>query len=514
MRGPAQFNRRAIIAGALVVAAAGVAAAASALDLAGSKPGLRHILPLLPGNGSGDPKARFRMGIAETDITPGRGTPMSGYGWRPRMSNGRCARRLRAQCMVLRDINDRALVMVRVDAVALTREAYLSIVGSLIAEKLIARADDFMINVSHTHSGPALGVHPDPRILTALPDAALPALKASVDTFKRHVIETVRRAHAADPVPVILGHAAGSASVATFRWMPNDTAGPTEVPVIIAQHAETGKLQAVLFGYACHPVCRGNDAVFDADFCGVSATLVSRELGVPALFFQGMAGDVDPARMGKGEVRVSRVGHALGEAVLKTVREASFTRLSGPAKTAIEEIQLPFAVDLSKAEVIADLRLRYLERIAKAPSGKARHAGATKRHAQLMVELIDAGNLPTSIPMTLQCWGLGSLKILTMAHEVVSGYAAAAKAKASGPLWTMGYTNQVECYVPNEYALRGGGYPAGWEAATGRHLPSEAGSIMVYGWPAPLRSALDAGPDRPAASELVMRSIERLLSVA
>jgi hypothetical protein len=36
---------------------------------------------------------------------------------------------------------------------------------------------------------------------------------------------------------------------------------------------------------------------------------------------------------------------------------------------------------------------------------------------------------------------------------------------------------------------------------------------MVYGWPAPLRSTLDAKPGAPGVEEMVLERLERLLRI-
>jgi len=504
------FDRRAVIAGAAVLAGAATTAAVWARwkrsESSGHEfdPGLAGLLPS-PADGR-----VFRMTVAEVDITPGHGVSMIGYGYKPRLSNGRCARRLRAQCAVLRDPDGTALTLVRVDAGALTYEVYRSIVDTLVADGTITTPANFMLNVSHTHSGPALGMHPDPRVLTHLPDAGLEGVRATAEDFKNKVIDLVRAAHKAEGVQVVLAHAVGQAEAGVVRWV-NEQAGPTELPVLVARHAQSGKLEAVIYSYPCHPVCRGDDNVFDADFCGVASSLISAELKAPALFLQGTGGNVDPLGRGAGESRVHLVGQTLADAVVKTVREARFSRIKDGLDAAIDEVELPFAPDLANASVVAQLRRRYQERIINLAPGPTR-AGAARRHAELMVKLIDTNRLPRGLEMTTQLWRLGGLRIAALAHEVVHPYTGFVRQLAgAGDLWVLGYTNYVECYLPTDAGLRSGGYAAGWNAESGRYFAGEAGSVMVYGWPAPLRSTLDAKPGSPGAEEIVLDRMRRLL---
>lgn len=507
-----RVDRRTVIVGAVGAAVFAGAAATSAVWARlnrgrhphGFDPGLGG---LLPSAGDGPP---FRLTVAEVDITPGSGVSMIGYGYKPRMSNGRCARRLRAQCVVLRDADGKALTLVRVDAGALTYEVYRSIVDTLVAEKTIAGLADFMLNVSHTHSGPALGMHPDPRVLTSLPDTGLQGVQATAESFRTKVIDLVRAAHKAEGVQVFLAHAVGRAEVGVQRWVAEQS-GPTELPVLVARNADGGKVEAVIYSYPCHPVCRGNDNVFDADFCGVASTAISAELQAPALFLQGTGGNIDPVGRGGGEPRVHLVGQSLADAVLKTVREAKFNRLKGGLESAIDEVKLPFAQDLSNSANVAELRRRYAERVAQLPVG-ATKVGAARRHAELMVQLIDTHRLPAGVEMTTQVWRLGGLRIAAMAHEAVDYYSGAVRRLAgSDDLWVLGYTNHVECYLPDDQSLRVGGYAAGWNETSGRYFPGEAGSVMIYGWPAPLRSTLDATANMPCAEAMILDRMGRLL---
>ncbi|HEX6682084.1 MAG TPA: hypothetical protein VF062_04790 [Candidatus Limnocylindrales bacterium] len=505
-------DRRAIIAGAGLLVGAAAASAIWDRLRAGSRTVAREIVDpglagWMPSPSTGPP---HRLAVTEVDITPGHGVSMTGYGYQPRLSNGRCARRLRAQCALLRDPDGRVLVLVRADVGALTYDVYRSIVDTLVTEKIIAGRADFMLNISHTHSGPALGLHPDPRVLTHLPEDGLPGVQEVARAFTANVLELVRAAHRATAVPVTLGHATGSASVGITRWT-SEAASPTELPVLVARHAETGKLEAIIYSYPCHPVCRGNDAVFDADFCGVASTMIANEMRAPAFYLQGTGGDIDPAGQGHGETRVHFVGAALAEAVVKTVREATFTRLRSVAEAWIEEVELPFAPDLSRHAVVSALRERYHERILTIEEGPTK-AGAVRRHAELMVRLIDEGRLPRGLEMTVQRWDLGGLRIVALSHEVVHQYTTLVRRMAGAEgVWVLGYTNHVESYLPTDAGLRSGGYAAGWNEASGRHFPGEAGSVMAYGWPAPLRSTLDATPELPGSEGLVLDRVARLM---
>ena len=112
----------------------------------------------------------------------------------------------------------------------------------------------------------------------------------------------------------------------------------------------------------------------------------------------------------------------------------------------------------------------------------------------------------------MQRLSLGGLTILTMAHEVLSGYHVGTKRKYGKPLWIMAYANHVDCYVAADDKLWSGGYEAGWDDD-----PRIAGigkAANSYSLPAPLKASPAGQPGAPGATEgLVAGAIARLLGV-
>ncbi|MGW6931008.1 hypothetical protein ACWGE0_13160 [Lentzea sp. NPDC054927] len=446
----------------------------------------------------------FTMRLESVDHTPGAGVPMGGYGWSERRSDGSVVegRRLRAQCAVLADATGHVVVLVRADVISVPRAVYLEIVARLVSAGLVASAADFVLAQSHTHNGPMVGRVPDPYVLLGNEDD-IALTDAFTAEFADVIVGLVTRARAATPVPVTLGYAEGQAYIAANReqlgWAPPD------VPVLVARRASDGAVHAVLFGHACHPVCHPYATkTFDADHCGRAAAEVTRRLGVPALFFQGAAGDLNPVSMGS-ESAVRLTGDRLADSVVAMVRNNAFLPVNGPMQTAAETIELPFSVDLSDAAAVDLLRRKYQQRVDTPGTGSG-----VRRHAERMLGLIGRNALPRSLPMTVQRLDLGGLTVLALAHEVVSGYHVGTKNRYGKPLWFMAYANHVDAYVAADDLLWRGGYAAGWKDDD--KIAGIDTAALSYLLPAPLRASPRDRPGAPDCTEgLVNAAITRLL---
>ena len=469
----------------------------------------------LAGTAFAAPASQFAVAYNELDITPH--VPnwpslwMGGYGWDPRGAAASApppAHPLRAHCIAIHD-NGSVNVLLRVDVVSIPRDVHQELRRRVCDELGLAGSSDFMVVASHTHNGPFIGdTHPDPKVLINLNDADVDAVNGTTFVFMDELTDLVARTVQETPIPATLHFAEGSAEVGFNRVGLEHVM--TDVPVVAVRDAQDGALLAVLFGCATHPVSYGRAPEFHSDFVGVAAEIIGQELGAMALFFQGTAGDQDPLPLSTDEL-----GQRLASAVISTVNGGDFTTVEGPITTELTEIELPFAVDTTDDGVRAELRAKFVSRLDG-------HLGpAEVRHAQLIIGQIDAGSLPASIPMPLQCWKMGGLTILGLAHEVLSDYHLMINAVAQdigvGNLWIMAYVNETQCYVPSDRVLWAGGdqhrgYEAGWNDDS--WIAGTGSSMLAYGWPSPLNaSAPGSDPASADSTEaLVLAACERLLS--
>jgi hypothetical protein len=462
-------------------------------------------------------RAPLAISVHEVDITPHPGAGsgwMAGYGWSKRANpDFSFARELTAQCAVIWT-EGTPNVLLRADVAGIPREVHWAIRQQVLDAVPGLITKNFLLASSHTHSGPFIGdTHPSPQTLINADDTDIAAINAFTNHFVDQMVKTVRNAAETPPVSVRLSYAFGTADIARNRtglpWC------PTEVPVLIAESTIDGSLQAVLFGYACHPVSRGRDEVFDSDYCGYACEHAEKRLdGVPVLFFQGTAGDIDPDvdEEARGVHAVEELGKALGDAVVDIINNASFTQVTGPMHNHLEEIELPLALDTEDPHILTELQEKYHKRVESLPNDES-PAGAAHRHAAIMLEQIEEGTLPRSVPMPIQRFRFNGLSILALAHEVCSGYQMAVQnAYTQSPLWIMAYANEVSCYVPGDDLLWRGGYEAGWEDGDPR-IAGISTNLIVYPWPVPLRAS--GGPTmREVGDRADDDSVEGILTKA
>jgi hypothetical protein len=463
---------------------------------------------------SAAPADGFAVAYNELDITPA--VPqwpslwMGGFGWDPRGASPSApppAHPLRAHCIAIHE-GGSVNVLLRVDVVSLPRDVHQELRRRVCDDLGLVGSSDFMIVASHTHSGPFIGdTHPDPKVLMNLNDADVDAVNGSTFVFMDLLTELVERTVGETPIPATMHFAEGSAEVGFNRVGLDHVM--TDVPVVAVRDSDGGGLLAVLFGCATHPVSCGREPSFHSDFVGVASEIIEQELGAMALFFQGTAGDQDPLSLPTDEL-----GQRLASAVIDTVDNGDFTDVEGPIMTELTEVELPFAVDVTDAGVRAELRRKYASRLDG-------HLGqAEVRHANLIIGQIDRGELAASIPMPVQCWKMGGVTILGLAHEVVSDYHLMINALAQdigvGNLWIMGYVNETQCYVASDRILWAGvdlhnGYEAGWNDDP--WIAGYGSGMLSYGWPSPLNaSAPGSDPASPDSAEaIVLAACEGLL---
>lgn len=430
------------------------------------------------------------ISLSELDITPREGDAsgwMSGYGWGPRGTGGTwaTARRLRAQCAVIWD-DGSPNILLRTDLANISRGVHQQVRSRVSDEGLVGDTPDFLMTASHTHSGPFVGYgHLDEKTLMNLQPGDVDAVTTWTDALIDRLVETVRQAVNTPPIPVTLHYGEGSIDISRNRAGLAYTL-PT-VAVLVAKSTVDGAVVGVLFGHACHPVCRGREAIYDSDYCGYAAELVEDALGAPALFFQGAAGDLNPiGDDNQGPDLVETHGSTLGNAVIDVVRSFSLNPIIGPLRNSFTEIQIPLGVDLSDPARRAQLKAAYENRVATLPDDDSAE-GAARRHAQIMVDTIDDPSM-WSVPMPIQCWRFGGLTVLALAHEVTSGYTVGLENNFSQtPLWVMAYANETEIYVPADEGLWRGGYEPGWSGDP--NIAGVGGSLIPYTWPCPLKSS-------------------------
>jgi hypothetical protein len=442
----------------------------------------------------------FRAGTAKVKITPDELGWQGGYGHRNKPAEG-VAADLWARALALEDKEGQRGVLVSADIHIFPRRLHREIVEA-VRKKFGLGEHQLMLVATHTHSGPSLPEGFDPLICWDLTERDMGTLRATANRIRDRILDAIGRA-LADLQPARLSFGRGEARFGVNRRIRKDNgeytfganpAGVTDpdVPVLRVE-APDGKLRGVVFTYACHctSIRNGHEGFYryHPDYAGVAAEAVEgRFPGATALYLSGCAGEVDPQPLG-GVPQAELHGRSLAGVVVAALDRSGQRPVGGPLRAKYQEIQLPLAP--------CPPRQKYVELSESRVSYR-------RRHARLMLAQIDAGMVPTAVPLPIQIWRFGEdLTLVALAGEVGVDYALRLKKElGKGSTWVVAYANEVPCYIPSERVLQEGGYEAGWDRDQGPGVPGATSSILFYGWPAPLA---------PGVEERVVAAVHALL---
>lgn len=194
---------------------------------------------------------------------------------------------------------------------------------SVVLAELGLSAEQFIINLSHTHSG----------VQACSTDADLPggeALPEYMASVTAAVVEATREAINALR-PGIVEWTTGHSGIASNRellidgralvgWNPEEEADTT---VLIGRiSGEAGAPLATIVNYACHGTTLGpGNRMLSPDYVGALRELVEGETGAPCIFLQGASGDLAPREQYSDDLSLAdRHGRALGHAVLAALQ--------------------------------------------------------------------------------------------------------------------------------------------------------------------------------------------------
>ena len=403
----------------------------------------------------------WKAGFARVAITPDQPMWMSGYAARTAPADGTDTD-LFARAAVFEDAAGKRLILVSLDLVGVDR-AVSAAARQLVTDKHKVGREAVALACSHTHCGPV--IRSNLRTMYALDPEQVRRIDDYGAALPGKILTAVDRA-AASMRPVTLGHAVGSAGFAVNRRENKEAEvpalrakgvelkGPTDhsVPVLAARD-ETGKVVGVVFGYACHATTLGYQK-WNADYPGYAAAGIEAvNPGAVALFAAGCGADQNPLPR-KTVALAQEYGRQLAAAVGDVLAKPMSPLVSETAAV-YKEIALPLAPIPTRDEFV-----RQSQSANKLEAGRARH----------LLALLDAeGSLPATYPYPVQAWRLGDLTVVLLGGEVVVDYALRLR-KELGPVWAVGYANDVMAYIPSLRVLREGGY----EGAT---------SMVAYGMP-------------------------------
>ena len=422
----------------------------------------------------------WKAGLAIVSITPRGPLWMAGYASRTKPSEG-VIQELYAKALALEDHSGKRAVLVTSDLLG-----FPVVVSHNIAERVEKQhhltRDRLLLSSSHTHGGPV--VDKMLGLMYPMNSQQWADVEAYTSELEDKIVELVG-ASLKSLRPARLGFGHGEASFAMNRrqrtneemviGVNKERPVDHDVPVLRVDDKH-GKLQAVVFGYACHCTTARDFNQFHGDYAGFAqAWLENNHPGALALFIAGCGADANPYP--RGTIELARQhGEELAAAVEKVlVRELQSVR--GPLKTAYKEFPVAFATPPGREELQAQLKNKDVYH---------------RNWAEAMLKILDRdGHLPTAYPYPLEVWQFGQdLTLIALGGEAVVDYDLRLKKELGAEkLWVVAYCNDVFAYIPSSRVLQEGGYEGG-------------GAMVYYGQP---------GPFAPTVEETIIGKVHGLV---
>jgi neutral ceramidase len=391
--------------------------------------------------------ASWKIGLAQVKITPEWPTTMSGYGGRNKPFE-KVAADLYVKVLVLEDGAGYRGVVVTSDLLGFPADVAEPICVR-IQKKTGLKRGQILLNSSHTHAGPTVGLRVPSKEAGGEAQRTLEYTRQRQDKV---VDAVVKAASQLAPAKLSLGGGVIDFPMNRREFTPDRIIlgvnprglADRSVPVLRID-APDGKMLAVLFGAATHGTTLGGDNYqLCGDYAGFAQGYVQEKYPqAQAMFMLGCAGDSNPYPRGIMAL-AEQHGKSLGQEVCR-VLDTKLRPIGGPLQIAFDRPELPLAA-VSRDE---------LKKLA-----------ADKRHPQAfaagqMLALLDEGKkLPTSYACPFTVWQFGrDLTLVGLPGEVVVDYVTFLE-KALGPnqLWIAGYCNDVFGYLPSARVLSEGGY--------------------------------------------------------
>lgn len=424
----------------------------------------------------------WKAGLAKAVITPENGVWLAGYGSK-RAPDGKL-HDIWMKALALEDNKGQRAVLITSDFQGVPK-SMSDRVFAQIKNKYGLERRQIMFTFSHNHCGPRLGDD-----LYDYYPVDLTQVKLVDEYTDLMIVKTVEMIGQAlsNLSPASLQMGTGHATFAVNRRnnreadIPNllksgkALVGPVDhsVPVMTVTRPN-GKLDAVLFGYACHPTTLSFTKVC-GDYPGFAQLeLEKNHPGVTAMFVNTCGGDQNPLPRRKVEL-CEKYGHMLAVAVEEVLKKPRKPISSG-LKMAFEYVELPYLKVVTREDLEADTK-----------SGNA----IKKRWAARLLKKLDQGEtFPPAYPYPIHAWRLGKeMLMIGMGAETVVDYSLRFRREFGPGTWVCGYADDMISYIPSKRVWLEGGYEGG-------------SNLYEYG-----RPAYRWGPD---TEDLISASVHKLV---
>jgi hypothetical protein len=395
----------------------------------------------------------WKAGVSRAVITPEKAVWLAGYGTK-RVPDGKL-HDLWMKALALEDSAGRRAVLIASDFQGVPKSMSDRVFQQL-QERYALEREQVMFTFSHNHCGPRLGDD----LIDYYPVEAEQE-KLVEEYTARMVKEAVDLVGAAisNLAPARLHHGEGRATFAVNRRNNVEAevpallakgiplAGPVDhaVPVLRVTRLD-GRLEAIVFGYACHPTTL-SFLTWCGDYPGFAQLeLEAHHPGATALFVNTCGGDQNPLPRRSVDL-CRRYGHLLAAAVEEVLKQP-LQPISSGLRAAFEYVELPYLKVMTRDDLHAFLQ--------------DSHAIRARWAARLLQKLDRGETFAASYPYPLHAWRLGNeLLILGMGAETVVDYALRFKKEFGPGTWVCGYADDMIAYIPSRRVWEEGGYEGG-----------------------------------------------------
>ena len=436
----------------------------------------------------------LKVGVARGDITPELPIDLVGYSRRAEHVN-KVRRPLLATVLVLDDASNR-IAIVSMDILALDHKSSI-IFRELIASEIGCKADEVMLNFSHTHAGPqavidSIKIGGTQTVLSKNEISFIESLPGKVAKIANEAVRNMTDAATASSVGSVnltVNRRERSPEGRTILGWNKDGVCDQEVGVIRVDTLEGSNL-AVIVNFACHPVVVGpEDQAVNSDFVGPMRDFVESYFGGICLFLQGAAGNILPIegffdhegpevifgkRLAAEVINISADLQPVAMEIEK-VNYGSVTPISLYRKIPEEDrnsqgvssssmtVELPLKKLPTKSEITAEKEL-YVEAFNSAKNDGAfpEELNPLEYHinwADYALELLNNGWDSHHVPAFLQVFRIHDTAIVGIPGELFSEIGIKIKSSSPSKITLIGgYTNGVISYLPTAEEYKFGGY--------------------------------------------------------
>jgi len=301
-----------------------------------------------------------------------------------------------------------------------------------------------MANVSHTHFAPVTQ-----RWLTWGPHCQKPDSTYLYTVVKAGIMDALRQAERSlQPANLYMGRSA--VHIGRNRSLPDaDPPYDQALDVIRVDYKHLDQ-DDIVFLAGCHPVSDNSgkeDITISPNYPGVARELLLHHSQVrSALFLQGCGGDINPIDV---DHRVT--AKKVAATVTGLLDQGTMQPIEGSITFYLDTVQFdsrPWPEDKIKE-------------FRAANEGSEGNVGAEKnvRWADLMLQNIQKGEMPETMPVFIQTFNIGNWKLVGISRETTTEYSLGVKAIWPDKMVSVaGYCNDISSYLPTNRHIRAGTY--------------------------------------------------------